>query len=453
MNVAEGRDPSVDPQVWLLPEMRAALRDRDVGQIYAVLRRRGLSQRRLAALTGQAQSEISEILAGRRQVESYDLLGRIADGLGIPRGYMGLAYDDETAAGLTGTAPGEDESVQRRMFLGYAAAIAAGGLASGIESWKPTADTSATPVPHHVGVRDIEQIEDVVRALRRLDYSHGGGTVRDAAMGQLAWVSGLRTASAASGVERRLDIATADLHNLIGWSSFDCGLYDAARYHFACALEAAKTAEEPSLVANVLYRVGKLHLHRGWPTEALRLFQIGQLAAQDSRSHLAVAVLHANEAWAYAELGDAEQVFAALDRADHELSRADLDRAPSWVRFFGQADLDACAGVAITVLARHEPQLTDRAIECLTRSAASRGEDMARSRAFEMTALSTNHFMQGDCDQGRSVADEVFGLAGQVRSVRILHRLEPLRVAAATHPTNDDARVVVDRITELQAGT
>jgi hypothetical protein len=35
-------------------------------------------------------------------------------------------------------------------------------------------------------------------------------------------------------------------------------------------------------VANVLYRMGRLHLHRGMLKEALRLFQLGQIAAQDS---------------------------------------------------------------------------------------------------------------------------------------------------------------------------
>jgi transcriptional regulator with XRE-family HTH domain len=58
------------------------------------LQRYGISQRRIAALTTQSQSEISEILAGRRVV-SYDVLVRIADGLRVPRGWMGLAYEEE----------------------------------------------------------------------------------------------------------------------------------------------------------------------------------------------------------------------------------------------------------------------------------------------------------------------------------------------------------------------
>src|SRR5690349_19871768 len=71
--------------------MRAALSVRDIRAVYRLLQKHGVSQRRIAAMAGQSQSEISEILAGR-QVTSYDVLVRIADGLGVPRGHLGLAH-------------------------------------------------------------------------------------------------------------------------------------------------------------------------------------------------------------------------------------------------------------------------------------------------------------------------------------------------------------------------
>ncbi|HEY7224648.1 MAG TPA: helix-turn-helix domain-containing protein [Micromonosporaceae bacterium] len=85
------------------PDMRHALAVRDVATVFRILNHRGISQRQIAAHTGQSQSEISEILAGRR-VLSYDLLARIADGLEIPRGHMGLSYDESTAP-LVSTTP------------------------------------------------------------------------------------------------------------------------------------------------------------------------------------------------------------------------------------------------------------------------------------------------------------------------------------------------------------
>ena len=90
-------EPLSTIEAWSRPDMRLALANRDVAAMYRILQRHGVSQRRIAAATEQSQSEISEILAGRH-VCSYDVLARIAEGLSIPRGRMGLAYDDDTAA-------------------------------------------------------------------------------------------------------------------------------------------------------------------------------------------------------------------------------------------------------------------------------------------------------------------------------------------------------------------
>ncbi|MGH4017442.1 MAG: hypothetical protein ACRDSL_26670 [Pseudonocardiaceae bacterium] len=46
----------------------------------------------MSDLTEQSQSEVNEICRGHRQVLAYEVLARIADGLGLPRGHMGLAY-------------------------------------------------------------------------------------------------------------------------------------------------------------------------------------------------------------------------------------------------------------------------------------------------------------------------------------------------------------------------
>lgn len=80
----------VDATVWERTDMREALAVRDICTVYRLLQRFGVSQRRIAARVGQSQSEISEILGGRK-VRAYDVLVRIADGLGVPRGWMGLA--------------------------------------------------------------------------------------------------------------------------------------------------------------------------------------------------------------------------------------------------------------------------------------------------------------------------------------------------------------------------
>src|SRR5437016_6859179 len=124
MNTTGQHDNRLSLERWNEPEMKRALADRDISSVYRLLRRVGISQRQIAALTGQSQSEVSEILKGR-QVMAYDVLVRIADGLGVPRGYMGLAYDDATAVRVAESKAvpetAEDEQVKRRQFLAHAA--------------------------------------------------------------------------------------------------------------------------------------------------------------------------------------------------------------------------------------------------------------------------------------------------------------------------------------------
>jgi transcriptional regulator with XRE-family HTH domain len=75
-------------------DIRAALAARDIGTVYRHLRRLGVSQRHIAQLTDQSQSEVSEILRGR-QVRNVWVLERVADGLGVPRAWLGVSYGEE----------------------------------------------------------------------------------------------------------------------------------------------------------------------------------------------------------------------------------------------------------------------------------------------------------------------------------------------------------------------
>jgi hypothetical protein len=70
--------------------MQAAVAARDVTTIFRLLQKVGMPQQRIAALTGQSQPEVSAIMHGRK-VMSYDVLLRITDGLGIPRGMAGMS--------------------------------------------------------------------------------------------------------------------------------------------------------------------------------------------------------------------------------------------------------------------------------------------------------------------------------------------------------------------------
>ena len=111
---------SIDPALFEREDVRRVLAERDIGALFHVLRDdAGLTQRQLAECVGMSQSEVSEITKGRR-VQSYDVLVRIATGLGVPRELMGLSYTDGPRGaygGDQGPEPEVDEAVQRRKFL------------------------------------------------------------------------------------------------------------------------------------------------------------------------------------------------------------------------------------------------------------------------------------------------------------------------------------------------
>lgn len=442
--------------------MRAALAARDISTVYRLLRRVGVSQRQIAAMTGQSQSEVSEILKGR-QVMAYDVLARIADGLGIPRGFMGLAYDEATATSVVGP-PGdehaeEDESVKRRKFLAHAAAVTFGAAVFGPDQGQWLPSPAQTPAPGRVGLSDVRQIEASTKALRGLDYQYGGGACRDAVVAQLSWAQRMLDAQVADNVRPRLFTAVADLHNLAGWTSFDIDLVDSARFHFSKALELAREAQNNSLLANVLYRMGKIYMEKDAPNDALKLFQLGQIAAQDSGSEIAVALLCANEAWAYSKLGDVEQTQKMIGRAQDEFARADPRRTPGWARHCDEYELYSSTGTVHFTLARSaDPaRLLDpgkhmrMAIPNLQRAIDGYGPEMARTHAFNLTTLAAAHLWEGDVSHGVRLGRAALDMASEVKSARMNTRLKPLQEEAARHVHNSDSRDLAERIARLRS--
>ncbi|MGW5050841.1 helix-turn-helix domain-containing protein [Actinokineospora sp. NPDC004072] len=453
MNSIGAQGSPISSDTWEDPEMRAALAAREISSVYRLLRRTGVSQRQIAAMTGQSQSEVSEILKGR-QVMAYDVLARIADGLGVPRGYMGLAYDEVTAVRVAVSREAADseesEEVKRREFLAHAAAVTVGANVLGTNSGSWVASPEHTPGPGRIGITDVRQVEAATRALRSLDYQYGGGFCRDAVVAQLSWGQQMLTASSTEHVKRRLHVALADLHNLAGWTSFDIGLTDSARSHFGKALVLAKEGGSEPLVANILYRMGRVYLHKKAPDDALKMFQLGQIAAQESGSELAVAVICANQAWAYAMLGRKDQTMKLINRTRDEFSRANLAEADDWVKFFNETDVHAMIGTVHTVLASTvDPSHTKFAIPALSRAIDGYGEEMTRSKAFNLGALAVNHLLEGDVDHGAKIGRQAVELAESLKSKRVVDRLEPLREEALKRANNAEARDLVEQINHI----
>jgi len=227
--------------------------------------------------------------------------------------------DEATSAQTADLPEDEPENVKRRKFLAHAEAVAVGAhvFSADSGSWV------LAPAPGRIGMTDVRQVEAATRALRSLDYQYGGGFCRDAVVAQLSWGQQMLNSSGTDVVKQRLHIALADLHNLAAWTSFGAGFIDSAYNHFGRALELAKAGESDGLIANILYRMGRVYLHKESPDDALKMFQLGQIAAQQSGSELAAAVICAHQAWAYAMMGHEEQTMKFIDRTREAFARLD----------------------------------------------------------------------------------------------------------------------------------
>lgn len=94
--------------LWQRAEMTEALRERDMGRVFRLVRQyAGASQTQLAIACGMTQGKISEIMREIQRVIALEVFERIADGLSMPapaRAILGLAPRPHPASSGTVTA-------------------------------------------------------------------------------------------------------------------------------------------------------------------------------------------------------------------------------------------------------------------------------------------------------------------------------------------------------------
>lgn len=398
--------------IWDEPEMHRALATRDITTVYRLLCDAGLSQTQISKLTGQPQSEVSEILSGRR-VLSYAVLERIADGLGIPRGHMGLAYAD--ADGFLTPYPqegddSEDEEMRRRKMLADALTAAIGVAVfneASLDRLMPLVD--GPPDTWRIGLADLDAIRAATEAWQQLDHNFGGVGIHDAvSTSARRLTSALRNGAASAGVQRDLLIAVAQQHSLAGATAADAGLYDQARWHFHEGLTLAGQSTDLRMIAWMLDDIGRMELTRGEPNEALKAFQLASARMEPW------PVLRSLMATCYAELGQAQEArkqLAAAAEPDTPANGLDGQSGHVLLRI----------GELPGAVAHYEISLASRA--------HNQNED-ARARCMESAGLAAAQLRASNIAAGTQAAEQCLNLAHFLRSNTAKASLQPLYRAA-----------------------
>src|SRR5690554_1776767 len=134
-------DPiSVPAWAWESEETVELLADRDVAGLLRFVRQYGgASQTRLAVATGISQGRISEIMNGRKVVTAFDVIERIADGVGMPDAAR-IAFG--LAPRVTPGAPVQRLRQNVPMPLPWLS-----GIAAALTRYRAQADTTETRSP------------------------------------------------------------------------------------------------------------------------------------------------------------------------------------------------------------------------------------------------------------------------------------------------------------------
>jgi hypothetical protein len=317
--------------------------------------------------------------------------------------------------------------LDRRFFLSVSAsaltalafdypALAPGGLARAL---------SGQPVGHPL----LEQIEQSIPLLQRLDDVGGGGTHLAYVGAQFRAVALLiRQGGHPDPVERRLFAALAEIGQLAGWMAVDAGKHGLAQRYFFTALRATHESGYRSMAAHVLADLAFQAATRGHAANAIGLGEaaVGVAVGVPATVRASVAT---RLAYGYAiagRIGDFDRAYhAGLDALAH---CSDAEQ-PAWMYFLTPSHLDTQAGYALThagVLARGADDLSaERSLlrrgSWLLRTGAHAisFEHAAQRRAlFEGAWLAVAAASQDDLEQACSIGQVAVARIQTVRSHR-----------------------------------
>ncbi len=216
------------------------------------------------------------------------VLERIADGLGVPRGWMGLAYDERTHHAYAGDRPSSsstteemDEDMKRRAFLAAASMALWGRPVLGELLEIPTRPETPTPLPSRLSAADVEALRGLTEQVRGLARFYGG---QADTIGAIANRSiRLLKVDADESVKRSLGSALSELHCLAGSCSYDTRLDDNARYHYRQAMDLAAETDDSFKLISALQHAAIMGRERDAPNGALKFYQLARARLMDVR--------------------------------------------------------------------------------------------------------------------------------------------------------------------------
>ncbi|WFE60607.1 hypothetical protein [Micromonospora sp. WMMD712] len=311
-----------------LPQIIHALAKRDFTPVFAAAKAAGLSYNAIAAACEMKTERVSLIARGSATVTSIDTVERIADGLHIPGGMVGLAARcwEKQAASHPPSNTGDDPMKRRQLLRGALAAGLTSTSLMHIAEARQGGDRALTTT-------DTVDIAHIESAAEQHSYGYRGRPPVDVLANLVAEFSEitplLRRPQRASGRVRLAHLAGM-VAGMAAVVLHDLGNRREAHAWFRTAARAAEESGDRTLHAWVLAREAMVPLNFGAPRTAANLAeQARQIAGRGTTAAATLATAVA--ARAYASSGQRDKALAALTEADRLADHLPGDeRADSW---------------------------------------------------------------------------------------------------------------------------
>jgi tetratricopeptide (TPR) repeat protein len=292
----------------------------------------------------------------------------------------------------------------------------------------------------------VECFERRLPALRQMDYSLGGGSVRELVDSELRLATDLlANGSYAEAVGRRMFAVAAELGRIAGWANFDAGYHAAAERYWVAALRAAHAAGDRSIGGNILKCMSLQQVDADRTDEALALARAACEGARHAPPRVQ-AMLTVRQARTHAVRGEVRDCERLLIDAERAMSRADDEPAPSWSYYFDEAEYCAQFAACYLLLRRH--RATD---EWLVRSLALQPEERSRDRATYLMWRAGTMLNLGDIEHACDLTLQAVPDITAARSVRNQRRLADLHARLLSHRGVPAVAVLDEQVRSLIA--
>ncbi len=287
---------------------------RDITAVFRFLHARGVPFGTIGALAGLSPNRAAEIAKSVRQVSAYDVLERIAIGLQIPRGSMGLGLDSATSEVAT---PRLDrtrahhadhpDTVSGCGVAGHDSAddlVLLGEVRAGLDT--ALARSSVSP-------RQLELVEEAVAEHAHVYPATAPVVMLARLSGECAEVQRLSLSRQPAGVQARLSGAAALLATMCADALMRLGAVEQARLWYRTAVLAADDSANPALRVLVRAQAAMLPYYFGQPQRTVTMAQAAMDLSGTACASSALAA--AAKARALARLGATQAARSAIDDA------------------------------------------------------------------------------------------------------------------------------------------